>query len=110
MSEPMTPERLDEIKERAGAATGGKWHAADSIAPKILVYAWVAREGDERPEALYLGECYADAKGQGRRNMKFIAHAREDVPDLVAEVERLTARVNELETARDALMPPAKCQ
>lgn len=63
MTEPMTPERLDEIEERAEAANSAPWSLE-----------------------------YSD--------FLFIAHARQDVPDLVAEVRRLQAENEELRRER----------
>ncbi len=81
----MTQERIAEIKAREAKATPGPYHvnfkeirSADGVP---IAY----------PADHYLVE---DAKA----NALFIAHARQDVPDLLAEVERLQKRVAELET------------
>jgi hypothetical protein len=44
-------------------------------------YGWVAH-GENSPE-------YDVDSGQGRADAEFIAHARQDIPDLLAEVQRL---------------------
>jgi len=94
--------RRDEIKARAEAATDGPW---------LLDGPWWTDDGGPEPTAL---PCVVDASralvvfppdatdvGMKRpedrdANMTFIAAARDDVPWLVSEVERLTAE-------RDAL-------
>lgn len=71
----MTPERLDEIKARCDAATPGKWKD-DGYEAVVIV--------KENYNHLICSDCK-------RGNRVFISHARQDVPELVAEVERLTA-------------------
>lgn len=87
----MTHERLAEIKARAEAATPGPWHVngpyASMDTPTIL---------DDNGGILGRTTHYAWM----RENAAFMAAARSDVPDLVAEVERLRA---ENERLRDAL-------
>ena len=73
----MTPERLAEIRARAEAATEGPWR----IDGRRVVY---ERDGWAEMVTPIL-HVSADAT--------FIAAARTDVPELVAEVERLQARV-----------------
>lgn len=69
----MDAKQLAEIKAREQAATPGPW--------KVGISALIT---DANGHALFFGE---DAKG----NADFIAHARTDIPALVAEVERLVA-------------------
>lgn len=75
----LTPEKLDEIEARADAATEGPWkvdeyEALDVWSPAGLVSSAAPVKTDERkPEA----------------DAEFVAHARSDVPALVAEVRRL---------------------
>ena len=75
---------LEAIKARAQAATPGEWYVercGDFDDPSFIIAGVVRdRYGDN---ALNCGS--DEALGQ------FIAHARTDVPALVAEVERLTA-------------------
>lgn len=74
MSDRLTPDDLAAIRERVEAATDGPW--------------WAAREG------LIYGkdghrEGYAEEVASTTpANSEFIAHARTDVPALLAEVER----------------------
>lgn len=73
----MTDEQLAEIEARANAATPGPW--VQSQRDTWMVY----RDGGGTPE-VDVGGGY-DTK----ENANFIAHARSDVPALVAEVRRL---------------------
>ena len=92
----MTDERLAEIKARADAATPGPWErnnlagrperevfAGDELIGDFGVGGWEDDEGADRVEI----------------NAEFIAHARQDIPDLLAEVERLREHVATLEHA-----------
>lgn len=80
--EPMTEEQLAAIKARAEAATPGPWQRVTPYGigvesgngPVPLKVAWAAQENDAA----------------------FISAAREDVPALLAEVERLRAAVGRL--------------
>ena len=76
MTDPMTPERLAEIEARAEAATEGPWEAWDrGIGFEVHVNA----------------ECLNSEFRETFRqaDAEFIAAARTDVPDLLAEVRRL---------------------
>lgn len=74
-TEAMTPERIAEIKAREGKATPGPW-GLEYVELRVLAE----------------GESLCLVCGQNRRqneeNALFIYHAREDVPALLAEVER----------------------
>lgn len=111
----MNTERLNQIRARADAATEGpwmygrpandctetraEWMAAtaaqpDAPAAEGLWTAWTLV--DDRP-----GVLVTSITGDGptsRENAEFIAHSRQDVPWLLAEVERLTG---ERDRARD---------
>lgn len=86
---------FDTAKTRAicNAATSGDWHAADCISPQIVLYAVPADKAKLRQvgegDLLYLGRVYADGKGQGRANLKFIAHARTALPEACSRIEAL---------------------
>lgn len=143
MSEtPMTPERLTEIAARAAAATPGPWGFYDGD-----TYADVAADLEQTSRGSYSyrqkiaqleDENYWDdpaheehdeerAPEQMAANAAFIAHAREDVPALLARVAELEAerhttnealseaaealrrqrdRIDQLETQRKALRAP----
>ena len=71
----MTEEQLQAIKERAEKATDGPW-----------------KVGKASPNgAQNIGTVYGLLTAQTTReeNAEFIANARQDIPQLVAEVERL---------------------
>jgi len=80
--------RLAEIEAWCEAATPGPWFY-DAICESVgCANGWIARFDPER-------------KGDGElshqdKDGDFCAHAREDAPDLVAEVRRLQARVMQL--------------
>ena len=85
--------RLGEIKARADVATPGPWHAWDRG------IGWEVHKGEECAPGC--GRSCDALNGEvrdtfTRADAEFIAAAREDVPWLVSEVERLTAE-------RDAL-------
>lgn len=82
----MTTEMIAAIRERAERATPGPWQwemlrrgvmGADTL---VAMAVW----GDEVTEQ-YIAISDADAE--------FIAHAREDIPKLLAEIERLQAEL-----------------
>ncbi|WP_239934219.1 hypothetical protein [Streptomyces sp. CBG31] len=92
MTEPLSPEYLAEIAARAEAATAGPWCTDGAEIYQGDEYAW---------DAFWVGEtCRADEADGGTVDAAFIAHARTDVPALLAEVERLRAA---LSSAADAI-------
>lgn len=84
----MTEEELDAIENRANAATPGPWW----VMPELC-----GPEGQGVYESASLGQIcevgdpYPRGLNHPQENMDFIAHTREDVPALVAEVRRLKA-------------------
>lgn len=81
----MTREELDAIRARVDAATPGPWEwkwpellQVATVGPHRYTAGRVLREDDDAIEC---------ASGE---NSEFIVHAREDIPRLLAEVERLT--------------------
>lgn len=88
--EPMTEEQLLAIKARAEAATPGPW-GIEHVERRI----WA---GSERVCFLF-----GQDRRQNENNGVFIAHAREDVPALLEEVERLRAAVERLRKQLDGL-------
>lgn len=77
----MTDEELDEIERRCAAAQPGPWvsyvEGRDHVAGSDFV---MVGEGDS-----------IELTGATVADQDFIAHARQDVPRLVAEVRRLRA-------------------
>lgn len=76
----MNKEQLDAIKERIAKATPGEWSTELCYDRLIGTYLLLTDKG-ELVLSTYDNPTKQDAK--------FIAHARQDVPALVAEVERL---------------------
>jgi hypothetical protein len=74
----MTNEELAEIEARANAATPGPWNDTSE---------GVASE----KENYYICECYQNDPDDViiDADRKFIAHARDDIPNLIAEIKRL---------------------
>ncbi|WP_255951610.1 hypothetical protein [Streptomyces odontomachi] len=85
MTAPLTPEREQEIRTRAEAATPGPW----------CTDLWEIYQGAEYEPGLssWVGEtCRAEDPDGARADAAFIAGAREDVPALLAEIDRLRAQ------------------
>ena len=80
MSEPMSDERLEQIQARAVAATPGPWDCYGDGAYEVFD-AGEYRDGDP-------GEVVAPVVTK-LNDAEFIAHARGDIPALLAEVARL---------------------
>ncbi|WP_037802781.1 hypothetical protein, partial [Streptomyces resistomycificus] len=80
---PLTAQQLDDIDTRAKAATPGPWTLSENYSDVL------------GPDGHQLASYWNPTSET--RNGEFIAHAREDVRTLLAEVRRLRARVAELE-------------
>lgn len=102
MIERMTLERLAEIEAREGAATPGPWEAR----PKILD----ARGEIDCEIVGGVGPGYSTPvcklspgfyRYEGDKT--FITHARQDIPDLVAEIRRLLELNEQLSQGLQAL-------
>jgi len=95
MSEqPVTPDRLAEIQQRADAATKGFWiwrHFGDDPGEPCRIVMYPA---DGSTFHVVADEIWQPADAE------FIAHAREDIPFLLAELARYQAAV---QAADDAL-------
>ncbi|HEY6115778.1 MAG TPA: hypothetical protein VI172_07445 [Candidatus Dormibacteraeota bacterium] len=116
MPTPLTSQQLDEIEARANAATKGPWGfydgdnyadvAADMQVTSPGSYNYREKVARLEDENYWDDQAHEDddedcASEQMAANAAFIAHAREDVPVLLAEVRRLTDRVAELEEQMD---------
>jgi hypothetical protein len=78
----MTPEELDAIEARANAATKGPWLAfpgSGMVGAAWRSHGWVA----DVPRFLSPG-----VNNHRVADAEFIAHARTDVPSLVAELRK----------------------
>jgi hypothetical protein len=103
-------DRLVEIRERCEAATPGPW-AADG--DRVFPVGWPAVAtchwqfgsvgGPAGHPMLKDHPDWGGGLWNARANADFIAAAREDVPYLLTEVERLRADVARLEEERDRL-------
>jgi hypothetical protein len=92
----MSPEELTEIAARANAATPGSWEATE-LPPNELHRRpafWVEAEYHE-PSGTHT-KTVADVMWS-MEDAEFIAHAREDVPALLAEVKQLRAQMDAVE-------------
>lgn len=93
-AEAMTAERIAEIKAREGKATPGPW--VDSCEIKKTSRGVNACCGVRADRGI--GEiCPLVAYGLKSEDAEFFAHARQDIPDLLAEVDRLRAENKRLE-------------
>ncbi|MEU5772622.1 hypothetical protein ABZ819_04870 [Streptomyces venezuelae] len=97
MSDRLSPQREAEIRERAEATTPGPW----------CTDAWEIYQGTEYQPGLsqWIGETCrgTSTPEQDRADAAFVAHAREDVPALLAELAAVRAERDEAKTTlRDA--------
>ena len=92
MTPGMTDERLAEIGARASNASYGPWRLFYSGTTIEVQYR------GKRPIVHWIGfdACWPMPLTQRASNAAFIAHARTDVPALIAEVKRLREREKEL--------------
>ena len=84
----MTTEELEAIAARAAAATPGPWiggRAASLLTPRFVYEVAYRRDLEAR-----------DSWTAWEHNAEFIAHTREDIPALLAEVERLQVALREI--------------
>lgn len=79
----LSSQRIDEIETRANAATPGPWTVSEDYSDVL------------GPDGEQLASYWNPTSAT--RNGEFIAHARTDVPVLLAEIRRLRALVAELE-------------
>ena len=95
----MTQQELEAIKARCEATTPGPWEYDgmhnEIHAPQSDVYWLIVSELRSHP-----GETITDKFGHSfNANFNFIANARQDIPALLSEIDRLTqerdAAVNE---------------
>lgn len=108
----LTARDLDEIEQRAAAATPGPWFVRqldDTDAMSLVAVGTTPDTGEgERWPQFDHGEIVAATLVQQPRyvdvsdsrwdeNASFIAHSREDVPRLLAEIRRLRAERGDTE-------------
>lgn len=91
----MTREQLDAIRARMEAATPGPWEAGTAVCcPDV---GWV---GGPRRTICPVYEGTKRTHMLDANDAEFIAHAREDVPALLMEVERLQTDVDLLKSLK----------
>lgn len=92
--DPMTQEQLDAIQARVDAATDGPWVEGERcVFTEDYEHAIVSDSLVEVPGVIPYGEAV-----QNPADVALIAHAPQDLADLLAEVERLR---NDLAKARE---------
>ncbi|MBO0602756.1 hypothetical protein I2483_13895 [Sporosarcina sp. E16_3] len=85
----MTKEQIEAIRKRAEATTEGEWTNFDDV---LCEYVNEVYEYDRLTEGI--GERIAVCSTI--KDADFIANAREDIPALLAEVERLRTIIDDL--------------
>ena len=83
----MNAEELAVIKERVDKATEGKWTIAGR--PPCVVDKPL---GDDKKVIVYGMDSNQEGQRDNWNDLTFIAHARQDVPLLIAELELLNAK------------------
>lgn len=88
----LTEADLAAIEAREQAATPGPWWVFTDLESEL--YPIMARIGEEQ---VAIGHVYLEDWDQDHRVAQFIAHARQDVPALLAEVRRLRAALQRID-------------
>ncbi|MCA1372419.1 MULTISPECIES: hypothetical protein [unclassified Bradyrhizobium] len=78
MNDPLTADEIEAIKARCEQATAGPWKSFIETRENISGSDFIQTEGED----IYL-------TGATEADQDFIAHARQDIPRLIAEIERL---------------------
>lgn len=86
----MTSEQLKSIKEREEKATPGPWTLEEGIIEKRITapYPQGMIPHETLPYVVFVPGCAMYSE-----DMDFIVHAREDIPGLIADVERLRMKL-----------------
>lgn len=87
----MTHEQIEAIRERAEKATEGPWRSVALVSGSTSYV--ILTDGDAITANIVADEI------KGVCSARFIANAREDIPALLAEVERLQKQNEEYERA-----------
>lgn len=112
MTDPMTQQRLDEIRARCDKATRGPWIYDKRVGCVAVYHGEKACCIDETEgRRLFYADGFLEKEADGYTRWKtnpadctnaaFIAHARQDIPALLAEVERLRAEVERFRAKRN---------
>jgi hypothetical protein len=86
----MDQKYLAEIKAREQAATRGPWEVKTNRHPETTREAWGWIKGPCE------NWCWTDRRSSSRHDAEFIAHARTDIPALLAEVEGLNCELSRI--------------
>lgn len=86
--ESLSKAHLDEIIKRCQAATPGPWIDFLESRDKFSGDSFIGRGENRSEEDLYL-------TGATNADIEFIAHARQDIPLLLKEIERLKKIIEE---------------
>lgn len=94
---PVKPLGLDAIRARADAATSGPWvvHHENAHFPDEADVVYMTSKSDFEP--IRSNGSYAEDSGyMSNENAEFIAHAREDIPALLAALAAEKARADSM--------------
>ncbi len=84
----ISDDELSAMKARVEATTPGPWtpsfEGRDHTSGDSVIFT-----GDQRIEIYIMAGDYKGGGGHFQADLDFIAHARQDIPRLIAEVERL---------------------
>jgi hypothetical protein len=89
----LTEEKLLEIEARCKAATPGQWKA--EIGPLVCVTSLASEDWDYNWNICDMDNNVEAPPEQCELDAAFIAHARQDVPDLLEEVAQLRESLRE---------------
>lgn len=102
----VSEEMLAEIEARANAATAAPWLSRPTVTGMQRVLAWLDENAWRGSIEFVLATVnswsapgYGPLKAEADANADFIAHARTDIPVLVAEIRRLQSALS---------VPPAR--
>jgi hypothetical protein len=96
----ISDDELEEIERRAAAASPAPWESFVFPNPNDDDFIRIGGVDDSQPDMYvqhYLGAGVVQVPGA---DLDFIAHARQDIPRLVAEVRRLKANTERGETTK----------
>lgn len=98
----LTPERIEEIRKRADAATAAPWASRPTATGMQRVLGWLNENSWRGSLEFVLASINSwSAPGSGpvkveaAANADFIAHARTDIPHLIASHESLRLQLDE---------------
>jgi hypothetical protein len=89
ISKPLSDEYLSEVRKRCEEATSGPWVSFIEGRDHMSGESFIQRSLDDSVEDLYL-------RGATVEDQDFIAHARQDIPILLDEIERLKRQVENI--------------